>query len=234
MIQGGEDIGCKINSEGAKDRKLQLDLEVLFEDDFLAVINKPAGILVSGNKFLTVANALAQNLKPSNQLDALQPQPIHRLDYATSGVLLVGKTSQSIQKLGELFSSREIEKTYYAITIGSQKNNGEVHTPIDDKPASSEFQVMDSVDSLRFGKLNLVKLYPKTGRRHQLRKHQFEIGNPILGDKEYGIEGLIHQGNGLYLHAYSLDFTHPFTNYKILINKALPPKFTRIFPAEIE
>ncbi|WP_337994735.1 hypothetical protein [Polaribacter ponticola] len=76
----------------------------------------------------------------------------------------------------------------------------------------------------------MVELQPKTGRKHQLRKHLSVLGNPILGDKEYFLEHKILNGKGLYLHAATLDFKHPFTGKKIVITKELPKKFTKIFP----
>lgn len=228
-ISGGEKIELFESENSSTFERLKLNLEVLFEDDYLAIIYKPAGILVSGNKFVTIANALTQNLKKSNQIDAVKPQPVHRLDYATSGVLLVGKTSSSIQKLGELFLNKEIQKTYFAITIGNMNKFGEINFSIDDKEAFTKYEVLQTVKSERFAFLNLVKLSPKTGRKHQLRKHLLAIGNPILGDKEHYIDGKILNGKGLYLHASSLEFTHPFTEKNILIDKELPKKFKKNF-----
>ena len=91
---------------------------MLFEDEHLAMIHKPAGILVSGNGFKTIAKALSQNLKPSTLKDCTTLQPIHRLDYATTGILLIGKTSSSIRALNKLFENKAINKSYYAISIG--------------------------------------------------------------------------------------------------------------------
>ena len=193
------------------------------------MIHKPAGILVSGNSFKTVANALAQNIKPSNLPDARKPQPVHRLDYATTGILLVGKTSNSIRVLNKMFEDKKIMKTYYAITIGDMDYRGKITSKIDGKKSQSNYTLSESVLSKKFGKLNLIKLNPQTGRRHQLRKHLSKIGNPILGDKEYGIQNLILKGKGLYLHAYSLKFIHPFTNEKIHLKDELPQKFNKIF-----
>ena len=229
-INGGEKIELFQSSETLAYKRLKLKLEVLFEDDYFAIIYKPAGILVSGNKFVTIANGLAQNLKKSKQADAIKSQPIHRLDYPTSGVLLVGKTSTAITKLGELFKNKEIKKTYHAITIGKMDVNGIINFPIDQKKSHTDFEVLKSVPSERFEYLNLVKLHLKTGRKHQIRKHVFAIRNPILGDKEYYLETKILNGKGLYLHASSLEFIHPFTENKILISKELPKKFTKIFP----
>ena len=229
-ICGGETITLFQTEEKTNSKKLKLPLEVLFEDDYLAIINKPAGILVSGNKFKTVANALPQNLKKSTQKDAVKPQPTHRLDYPTTGLLLVGKTSSSIIALNKLFENKEIQKEYIAITIGEMKSSGTIDFTIDEKESVSEYKVLKTVTSERFGFLNLVQLIPKTGRRHQLRKHLSAIGNPILGDKQYGIEHLILNGKGLYLHAYKLEFEHPFTKEKICIELENPKKFGKIFP----
>ncbi len=232
FITGGENIELFQPKENINLKRLNLSLEVLFEDDYLAIINKPAGILVSGNKFRTIDNALSQNLKKSTKADTVKPQPIHRLDYPTSGLLLIGKTSSSILFLNKLFENKEIQKTYFAITIGKMKQNGNIDSPINHKKAFTKYKVIKTVISKRFYFLNLVKLYPKTGRKHQLRKHLLSLGNPILGDKEYYTENLILIGKGLYLHAYSLKFIHPFTKKEICITKELPKKFSAIFPSQ--
>ncbi len=188
---------------------------------------------MSGNRFKTIFNALPQNLRKSNLPDACTPQPIHRLDYATTGVVMTGKTSNSIRKLNTLFKEKEIRKTYYAITIGVMTTQGEITTAIANKTSHSSYQVLKSVSSPRFGTLNLVKLDPITGRRHQLRKHLASIGNPILGDRDYGTEKLILKGKGLYLHAYSLAFVHPFTGAAIVVKSDLPKRFMKVFPDTI-
>ena len=229
FIKGGETITLNIPEKNSSKKKLLLPIKVIFEDDHLAVIHKPAGILVSGNSFKTIANALVQNLKPSNLPDVTTPQPIHRLDYPTTGILLIGKTSNSIRALNKLFKDKEIKKIYYAITIGEMDFRGKITSKIDGKKSQSNYTLSKSVDSKRFGNLNLVKLKPQTGRRHQLRKHLSHIGNPVLGDKEYGIESLILNGKGLYLHAYSLKFIHPFTNKKLKFKDELPERFKKIF-----
>lgn len=229
-ISGLEKIELFESENSSSFKRLKLDLEILYEDNYLAAIYKPAGILVSGNKFVTIANALAQNLEKSNLPDAVKPQPIHRLDYATSGVLLIGKTSSSIYKLSELFKNKQITKTYFAITTGKMCIGGNIYFSIENKKASTIFNLVKSVKSERFNYLNLVKLLPKTGRKHQLRKHLAAINHQILGDKNYGDSNLILNGKGLYLHAFSLEFLHPFTKEKLFISKELPKKFDKIFP----
>ena len=229
ILIGGEKITLLNHKKIAIHKPLILKLEIVYEDDYLAVIEKPAGILVSGNKFITVDNALQQNLKKSNQSDAVRPRPVHRLDYPTSGLLLVGKTTKSIIALNQLFEHKVIEKTYHAISIGEMKREGMISLKVDDKVATSNYQVLDTVESDRFKILNLIEVSPKTGKRHQIRKHLSSIGNPILGDQEYGKEGLILKGKGLYLHASKLEFMHPFTNKNLLLNSKIPKKFNKIF-----
>jgi 23S rRNA pseudouridine1911/1915/1917 synthase len=228
-IFGGEKIELfnADNQPGIKE--LKLNLKILFEDDYLAIIFKPVGILVSGNKLVTIANGLTHNLKKSKQPDAVKPQPIHRLDYPTSGVLLIGKTSSAIRNLSQLFEKKEIQKTYIAISVGRMEKTGEIKDLIDEKEAFTAFEVLRTVTSERFEFLNLVKLKPTTGRKHQLRRHLYSIGNPILGDKEYFLDHKILNGKGLYLHASSLEFIHPFTKEKLLVTEELPKKFKTIF-----
>jgi 23S rRNA pseudouridine1911/1915/1917 synthase len=229
LIVGEEKITLSDNGEESSQKQLVLKLSVVYEDDYLAVIEKPAGILVSGNKFKTVDNALQQNLEKSTQSDSVRPRPVHRLDYPTTGLLLIGKTSSSIQALNQLFENKEIQKTYHAIAIGVMNTKGSIDSDVDEKKAKSNYKVVNTVKSERFTYLSLVELLPETGRRHQLRKHLSRIGNPILGDQEYGKESLILKGKGLYLHASSLSFLHPITKKKLVIKSELPKRFQKIF-----
>lgn len=232
FIHGNETITFLPPEEKQNHKPFILKLEVLYEDDYLAVINKPAGILVSGNSFKTITNALVQNIKESNQSDATKPQPAHRLDYATTGLVLIGKTSASILALNKLFEEKQILKTYFAITIGKMEQHGVLSFPIDEKKAISKFELIQTVTSNHFQHLNLIKLSPSTGRRHQLRKQLLELGNPILGDSQYYKEGLNLKGKGLYLHAFSLAFIHPITKEKMHIEKQPPTKFNKIFKVD--
>ncbi len=234
QIRGNEIITLHAPAPISSGKQLVMPLEVLYEDDDLAVIHKPAGILVSGNHFRTISNALEQNLNQSAKLDAVRPQPVHRLDYPTTGVLLVGKTSSSITALNSLFEQQQVSKTYLAITIGDMPLQGSLTTPIHTKKAHSDYTVLKTVPSARFGKLNLVSLSPKTGRRHQLRIHLAGLGNPILGDQHYGQTPLILKGKGLYLHAFSLELPHPITGKRMVFKKDLLPKFHSIFPKDQE
>jgi len=228
-INGGELIELCQSDYLSKKPTIKLDLKVLFEDDYLAIVIKPAGIVVSGNKKHTLENALPAALAPSSEQDALpRPLPAHRLDYPTSGVLLIGKTAKAVTALNKLFENKTITKTYHAITIGNMEKSGQIETAIKTKKAATEYEVQQSFPSKKYSQLNLVKLKPQTGRKHQLRIHMKEIGNPILGDQMYGKPGSVLLGKGLYLHATSLSFEHPFTQEKINVETELPAKFNRV------
>lgn len=227
IINGGEKIECAPAKDSEK-KTLQLKLEVVYEDEYLAIIEKPAGILVSGNTFKTIDNALVQNLQRSPLPNACRPRPVHRLDFPTTGLLLIGKTTAAITTLNQLFEFKEVQKTYLAITIGNMGENGSIDLPIDGKAAQSFYKKLASVKSERFDCLNLLSLHPTTGRRHQLRKHLAAIGNEILGEREYGKKEFLLKGKGLYLHAFSLVFNHPLTNKEIRIQSEIPKKFLKI------
>ena len=229
-IKGGEQLSLRIPQQPSNHKKLRLALDVLYEDEFLAVVHKPAGILVSGNSFKTLARALPQNLNASSAPDTCTPQPAHRLDYATTGAVLVGKTRESIRQLNQLFEDKAITKTYYAVTLGVMPTSGTINTPVDGKAAVSVYTLVASVASPRFEQLNLVCLQPQTGRRHQLRKHLAGIGHPILGDRDYCPKELLLQGKGMYLHAFSLRFNHPQKLQPVAITAPLPQKFLKLFP----
>ncbi|WP_420387580.1 RluA family pseudouridine synthase [Roseivirga sp.] len=230
-IKGGETIRIKLPESRTDSSGLKLNLSIIYEDDFLAIINKPAGVLVSGNRFVTIANALPQNLKPSQQNDTCIPWPVHRLDYGTTGVLVVAKTAESLRHLSEQFQNKQVKKTYYAICTGLMPEQQQIETSIDNKEAFTSYQVEQAVPSVRFQQLNLVRLHPSTGRRHQLRKHLAGIGHPILGDQDYGVKGEILIGKGIYLHAASIQLVHPHSKQKLVFNSPLPKKFSKIFPS---
>lgn len=230
-IKGGESISLYRERGINKNLLIEIPIPILYEDDDLAVVRKPAGIAVSGNKRRTLEHALPHNLHMSPRSDALPiPQAIHRLDYPTSGVLLIGKTIEAVIALNQLFEQHQIEKKYIAISIGEMPQCGTIETPVDHKTAKTTYQVLETVKSERFGCLNLLEVKIDTGRRHQIRKHLTENGNPVLGDPIYGMEGKILKGKGLYLHAISLKFTDPVTNKKFDIKDIAPEKIKKIFP----
>ncbi|PKQ68983.1 hypothetical protein BZG01_01360 [Labilibaculum manganireducens] len=231
-VESGQRIDmCDLELPPAK--VFELELEVIYEDEHIAVINKPAGISVSGNLFRTIQNTLPFNLKHSTCIDALTVfRPVHRLDNPTCGLLLIAKTSHAIKCLGAQFENRTVSKQYTAVVIGSLPDKGKVDMPVDGKDAVSSFRVIQRNNSIRNQTLNMVHLFPKTGRTHQLRIHMAGMGTPILGDKLYGSEGEILRRKGLFLCATGLQFHHPVTNEKMDISIDPPYKFGRFMEME--
>jgi 23S rRNA pseudouridine1911/1915/1917 synthase len=230
-INGGEEILYTEEFLERESKNLDIKISVLFEDAYLAIVHKPAGLLVSGNKHKTLVNALPNSLQLTSEADSLtSPQPAHRLDFATSGLVVVAKTKKTLVALHILFKEKTIAKTYHAVTIREMPLCGTIIASVDDKPSETNFEVLQTVPSERFGSLNLVQLFPKTGRRHQVRKHLQSIGSPILGDSLYCKQEDVLKGKGLYLQASAIEFMHPITHKKIKITIPLPKKFLKIFP----
>lgn len=224
-IKGGELLEF-VELSIPQTRKLTIDLPVVYEDDFIAVINKPGGLLTSGNQFRTVQQALSYNLKVSNQKDRLRlARPVHRLDAATCGLLLIAKTASAQIHLHQQFESRQINKLYQAIVMGKIALKGELNMPIQGKVAITQFEKIRENKSIINDWLSWVKLIPQTGRTHQLRIHMSELGHPILGDALYGIAGKIKKGKGLFLCASDLQFIHPKQEKSIKLSIVPPPKF---------
>jgi RluA family pseudouridine synthase len=203
-----------------------LQLDVLYEDEHLAAVCKPAGFAVNGNSYRTVRNSLPGNLRPSREADALAaPCPLHRLDVPTSGVLLVAKTVRAMTALGHQFEERGVGKVYRAIVIGNAPDKGCMDTPVGGREAFSEYTCLHRQPSLRSGTLSLLELRPRTGRTHQLRIHCAQAEMPIPGDGLYGHEGRILRGKGLFLCAVSIEFTHPVDGHRINVECPMPRKF---------
>ena len=205
----------------------QLKLRVIFEDEFLAVIEKPSGYPTNGNYFKTIENALPHNLKTSEEKDALPyPIPVHRLDNPTSGLLIIAKTKNAQVKLNQAFEAKEIQKSYLAIVSGAIVSKGVFNSAIEGKNAETQFQLKETFnkDEKTF---SLVQLFPTTGRTHQIRIHLSKNGNPIVGDETYGSSEKI---KGILLAAHSLKFQHPITNETLYFENNFPKKFQKFMP----
>ena len=211
---------------GAPRRVYELPLAVVFEDGHLAVVEKPAGVLVNGNRHRTVERALPFNLTPSDQPDALTlPRPVHRLDVPTAGLLLVAKTSAAAADLGRQLAERQVQKRYRAVVEGILEGEGRVDSPLDGRSAATRYAVVCNTRAVRSDWVTTVDLWPETGRTHQLRRHMAELGHPILGDATYGVEGAVLRRSGLFLRAVALRFTHPHTGAVVDLSIPEPPRF---------
>lgn len=233
--------GDKITMDVPKPEPLALKgeaipLEVLFEDDHLLVLNKPAGIVVHpapGNWTGTLVNALLHHFQTSGGTVSTvggkeRPGLVHRLDKDTSGVMVIAKTDQTHRHLAAQFKHHTITRVYEALVFGvPKKGRGVIELAIGrDSKERKKFSARTSrpkesvteyhVDR-RYGKLAAhVLLYPRTGRTHQLRVHLTSLGHPILGDQTYGgrkvcaIETI--EIPRVMLHARTLGFQHPITS----------------------
>lgn len=222
-----------LDLEIAPPKAYHLDIDIVFEDEHLVVINKPGGIPVSGNQFKTIQNALVGVISPSTQEDALQwAKPVHRLDSATSGLLLIAKTAKALMLLGQMFEAKKIQKKYCAVVSGKIPKSGTIDFDIDGLASVTDYARVEVVPSLRNEFLSLVDLYPQTGRTHQIRKHLSELGYPIMGDALYCEEGKLFRGKGLFLCAIGLRFTHPITQETVEIQIQEPNKYSLLMERE--
>lgn len=212
-----------------------INLEILYEDEHLIAINKPAGMVVHpapGHHRGTFVNALLFHCKQIDCGDPLRPGIVHRLDKDTSGILIAAKTRTVHAGLTDLFAKRKIEKTYLAICIGVPKESlidmpiarhpfrrKEMTVCMQGKTSKTLCRVLAQNHSL-----SLVKLEPLTGRTHQLRVHLKHIGTPILGDEIYG-NAIINKKFSTrrqLLHAYFIKFFHPITQQIFSLTAPIP------------
>ncbi|ADQ04718.1 pseudouridine synthase, RluA family [Caldicellulosiruptor owensensis OL] len=220
-----------------------IDIDVVYEDEHLAVINKPRGMVVhpgAGNFENTLVNALLHKFsgRLSSINGVIRPGIVHRLDKDTSGLLVVAKTDEAHIKLSEALKSHQIKRIYYAICEGVLKeDSGVVDAPIgrhpvnrlkmavvpNGKEAVTYFEVLE-----RFDKYTFVKLRLKTGRTHQIRVHMSYIGYPLLGDNTYGRAKNEFGVQGQVLHAGEIEFVHPITSKVLHFSADLPEYFVEI------
>ncbi|CAM4066426.1 RluA family pseudouridine synthase [Gillisia limnaea] len=203
----------------------QLGMEVVFEDDFLAVVKKPPGYPTSGNYFKTIENALPFNLKVSREQDALSyPLPVHRLDNPTGGLLLIAKTRTAQTILNLAFEHTEIHKTYLAVVHGEAPESCIFDSHMDGKTAITKITRIGNF-SFKDKLYSMLEVSPETGRTHQIRIHLSGNDLPIVGDMEYGLKIHPFHKKGLYLAAVALDFTHPISQESMSVKIDPPQKF---------
>lgn len=202
---------------------------VLWEDTYGACVIKPGGIETNGNSKVTLEKMCHNTLVHSDLSDHLDiPRPVHRLDQATHGLVLIAKTLSMASGLGKAFEKREVVKSYTALIEGTPLLSFcEINIPINGKSARSKVETIGSTTWPVFGTVTLVRIYPKTGRKHQIRKHLAFIGHPIVGDNRY-CGSLKYTGQGMFLACTRLQFTHPITLESMDIETDLPRKFKHI------
>lgn len=224
-----------LSAQGALPKPYALKLEIIFEDDQLAVVIKPAGVEVFGKKFKTFQNAILHNLKPQNKgVDDLDyPRPVHRLDYGTSGPMLVAKTHTAIRSLSRQFEEHRVHKHYRAVVMGQGVEAIVVDEPLSGLAARTRFMRVEMIPSLQSGFLSLMDAFPESGRTHQIRRHLQFLGTPILGDTKYGPpEGKNLKGKSIFLAAIAVGFVHPLTGASMHFKVPMPPKFRALMERE--
>ncbi|MEX6625708.1 pseudouridine synthase [Tenacibaculum salmonis] len=224
-----------------------MSLTILFEDEYIIGVSKPNNIVVHHayhSRNVSEEDSLLQLL--FNQFGA-KFYPIHRLDRKTSGVILLAKETKYVSKFQELFTDNEIQKTYYGIVRGHSPESKVIDSPVKGrdsdvyKEAETHLKTVAKVivdipvkpyESSRY---SLVEMKPTTGRLHQLRIHMNKISHPLIGDPKYGDKNhntmFINEFNceNLFLHAYSLEFTHPFSKERLLLKSILPSDWSTVF-----
>ncbi|CAJ1362550.1 unnamed protein product [Effrenium voratum] len=163
-------------------------LQVVVEDDWMAVVVKPQGIATFGTGSFAKSFLLDQ-LQPSSASDALtKARPAHRLDLGTGGLLVLAKRHSALQRLGDAFAEAQVRKTYRALVWGDFPlgSRGESEEPLYGKPCLTRFEAVEEPVETPEGIVSTLDLWPQTGRRHQLRRHLSALGCPILGDRRYG------------------------------------------------
>ena len=217
-----------------------ITLDVVYEDDDLAVINKPKGMVVHpapGNSSGTLVNALLYRFQTLSGADGeIRPGIVHRIDRMTSGLLVVAKNDFAHEALARQFAEHTAHREYLCLVHGNLKeDSGTVDAPIgrhktdrkrmavteDGRRAVTHWHVLE-----RFGTETLLDVRLETGRTHQIRVHMAYIKHPILGDEVYGSPAPKLGLNGQALHGYRLTFSHPRTGETMSFTAPLPDDFT--------
>jgi len=231
-IRPNQAISCNLpEEEGLSPRALEL--EILYEDDSIVVVNKQSGLVVhpgAGHNETTLVEGLLVDRDLPVDDDTSRPGIVHRLDKDTSGTMVVAKTPSAMHTLKEQFAARTVRKLYIAQVEGIvNEEEGMIDAPIGRNPtnprcmainsqgrsAQTEFRVLHRSDDS-----SLLMLHLRTGRTHQIRVHMRYIEHAVIGDALYG-----HANTRLMLHAWRLGFTHPQSGEYVSFTAPIPPEF---------
>ncbi|AIM25072.1 pseudouridine synthase [Melissococcus plutonius] len=215
-----------------------IPLDIVYEDQDVVVINKPQGMVVhpsAGHFKGTMVHALLYHIKDLSSInDVIRPGIVHRIDKDTSGLLIVAKNNQAHEALAKQLKDKTILRNYIALVhgevpheqgtidapIGRSKTNRKMQAIIKDgRSAVTHFKVLE-----KFTGYTLIELQLETGRTHQIRVHMKYIGHPVAGDPVYGPKKTL-KGEGQFLHAKVLGFTHPTTHERMVFEAPLPEIF---------
>lgn len=230
-----------------------IPLEIVYEDETLVVVNKPAGLVVhpaAGIHSGTLANALAYHFQQLPDSGAgLRPGIVHRLDRDTSGLLVVAKTEAALEHLSDQFRDRSVYKSYAALVHGRvSAESGKIDQPLArDRANRTRMAVVRGGRSAlslyrvrqRFDRFTLLDVELKTGRTHQIRVHLAWLKHPVVGDETYGagrdntiqnaqLRARVRNLGRHFLHAEKLAFTHPQSGKRVEFDSPLPPELSQL------
>ncbi|MGM0364920.1 MAG: RluA family pseudouridine synthase [Actinomycetota bacterium] len=244
LKEGDHIVIAETETEPSLDLKPQkLDIKVIYEDNYLLVISKPAGMVCHpgpGHSSHTLVNALLYHCSRLSNLSQNQrPGLVHRLDKDTSGLIIIAKDDSTYEHLSELFKKREVKKSYIALAMGLfAEKRGRIELPVSrsrrdrkkisvsvnrGRDAVTLFSVLEEYDSI----CSLLQIGLQTGRTHQIRVHLSYIGHPVVGDRQYGTKECLKLAdkiglNRQFLHAKKLKFIHPVTRKTVEVEDRFP------------
>ncbi|SPE29808.1 Pseudouridine synthase [Acidobacteriia bacterium SbA2] len=248
LVEAGDLISVRAEREELAASPEALPLSIVYEDEDLLVVDKPAGMVVhvgAGVKSGTLVNALLYHVVTlSAGGDASRPGIVHRLDKMTSGLVVVAKNDAAHRRLAEQFKSRTVRKTYILLVHGNlTSDQGQISKPVGRDPVRRTRMKVGGLrprEALtgykvlrRFPGFTLLTAHPATGRTHQIRVHFAAIGHPIVGDTTYGAPGKLRVRDRetptlsrTFLHAGSLEFQHPRLHQAVSLSAPLPPELS--------
>ena len=238
-VKAGDQLVIQVPEPESLDLEPEdIPLTIVYQDQDVAVINKPQGMVVhpsAGHPNGTLVNALLYHMTDLSSInDVVRPGIVHRIDKDTSGLLMIAKNDHAHEALAKQLKDKTSLRKYVALVHGNiSHEKGTINAPIgrskvnrkmqavqeDGKPAVTHFTVLE-----RFDQFTLVELQLETGRTHQIRVHMQYIGFPLAGDPVYGPKKTL-KGNGQFLHAKLLGFTHPTTGESMVFEAPLPELF---------
>ncbi len=210
--------------ESARTRKFltgsKPELDILFEDDWIIVINKQPGLAVHRAAEVDEHNLveLGRRLLTKRGIEG-KLRPVNRLDRGTSGAIIMAKSPTAAGMFGRMVKEEGLEKLYLAISDGDLPDEGDITAPLDGKESATRYRVLFRGEGRTF-----AAVYPITGRMHQIRRHFKLIGHPIIGDRRYG-GPVLPEFSGHLLHSFRTRFTHPANGRKLTIFAPLPEQF---------
>ncbi len=220
------------NFRRRKDNSLEpqkMDLDVIYEDDHVLILNKPAGIALHPGKNIHVATLIEGLMYYGNE-KGFEPHLVHRLDLNTSGALIVAKDKAVARKFTEMFKKREIKKEYLTLVRGYlDRERGSIDIPLDGQEALTEYEILSAGNGVSYLRVRI-----KTGRKHQIRRHFSMIGHHVVGDNKYGEKAFNREFKKMYglkrqfLHCSSLDLNHPVDGKRLKVVAPLSEDLRRV------